>query len=75
MKHRAFACLLLMMWSVLGAVDVLAQDHVTWHAPGWKYRAIVLAPAAAGKEPGTGPNNGPQKAETEPVGNVVAPAH
>ena len=33
------------------------------------------APAAAGKEPGTGPNNGPQKAETEPVGNVVAPAH
>ena len=25
------------------------------------------APAAAGKEPGTGPNNGPQKAETEPV--------
>ena len=33
------------------------------------------APAAAGKEPGTGPDNGPQKAETEPVGNVVAPAH
>jgi cytochrome c len=25
------------------------------------------APAAAGKEPGTGPNNGPQKAEKEPV--------
>src|SRR4051812_5065501 len=30
------------------------------------------AAAAAGKEPGTGPNNGPQKAETEPAGNTAA---
>jgi cytochrome c len=31
-------------------------------------KALPAAPAApAGKEPGTGPNNGPQKAEKEPV--------
>jgi cytochrome c len=34
--------------------------------------AAEAAPAAAGKEPGTGPNNGPQKAEKEPVVNTAA---
>jgi cytochrome c len=32
------------------------------------------APAAAGKEPGTGPDNGPQKAEKEPVLDATGPA-
>ena len=30
------------------------------------------APAAAGKAPGAGPNNGPQKAEKEPIVNTAA---
>ncbi len=37
------------------------------HSDGPKPLPAAPAPAAAGKEPGAGPNNGPQTAEKEPV--------
>jgi cytochrome c len=37
------------------------------HSDAPKPLPAAPAPAVAGKEPGTGPNNGPQKAEKEPV--------
>jgi cytochrome c len=37
------------------------------HSDAPKPLPAAPAPAAAGKEPGTGPNNGPQKAEKEPT--------
>jgi cytochrome c len=45
--------------------DVIA--FLNQHSDAPKPLPAAPAPAAAGKEPGTGPNNGPQKAEKEPV--------
>ena len=66
---RTFAPGTKMTFAGLGSpqdrADVIA--FLNTHSDAPKPLPAAPAPAAAGKEPGTGPNNGPQKAEKEPV--------
>jgi len=52
-------------------VEAFLNSHSDSPQPLPKAPAAV-APAAAGQAPGAGPNNGPQKAEKEPVLNTAA---
>ena len=66
---RTFAPGTKMTFAGLGSpqdrADVIA--FLNTHSDAPKPLPAAPAPAAAGKEPGTGPNNGPQKADKEPV--------
>ena len=66
---RTFAPGTKMTFAGLGSpqdrADVIA--FLNTHSDAPKPLPAAPAPAAAGKEPGAGPNNGPQKAEKEPV--------